>query len=321
MLIHYKLSYFKKSALSMTCLVALMYPSVSKAGFEWTPPVRAIAAPEETVQANPQPVGPLTPELATETVQEQDSGLPLPVGNVEQAPIQEPMVTEAPVEKENSAPIAPPAPLTEGAVVEGFGKDIPLAIALRDIVPSHYAYVFSPRDIAGVKISWRGGKPWLEVLDNALAQQNLEAVINGNNLTIFNRQAEVLPVMEAPAQSPNANPLPLVEEEPIVAQPPAVKAQEEAIKIPVVDMKRHQKWSARPGATLRQTLESWAKSAGTELNWSTPYDYPVNNAFYFEGNFSEAVESLLSTYGGESPSPKGRLYPNLPDGPSVLMIN
>ena len=332
MLMQYKTSYYKKSLFSLTCLLTLAYPSVSKAGFEWTPPVRIAPTVAEVPQVNPeQPAGPLTPELSNE----HDANLPVPVGNVEQAPIQEPVaeapvVTEPPVEEvktpvdvKTEVSAAPtPAPATTSApVVEGFGKDIPLAIALRDIVPSNYAYVFSPRDIAGTKISWRGGKSWLEVLQSALSQQNLEATINGNNITISSKQAELVPVQTPAAAVAVSDPLPLVEP---VSQPPvaetAVKEEKEQ-PIPVVDLKRHNKWTARPGTTLRQTLESWSKSSGTEVNWSTPYDYPINNAFYFEGNFSEAVESLLSSYGGESPAPKGRLYPNLPDGPSVLMIN
>jgi len=100
-----------------------------------------------------------------------------------------------------------------------------------------------------------------------------------------------------------------------------VSSQSAPIYKTAVDMKNIQKWQARPGTTLRKTLETWAKDSKVELNWSTPYDYPINSAFYFEGGFAEAVQSLLSSYGGESPSPKGRLYPNLPEGPSVLMIN
>jgi type IV pili sensor histidine kinase/response regulator len=322
MLMQYKTSNFKNSVFSLTCLLTLAYPSVSKAGFEWTPPVRIAPAVEQAPQVNPEPpAGPLTPELSSE----HDSNLPVPVGNVEQAPIQEPIaeapaVSEAPVE-ETKTPAEVKTEVSAAPVIEGFGKDIPLAIALRDIVPPNYAYVFSPRDIAGTKISWRGGKPWLEVLQNALSQQNLDATINGNNITIFSKQAELVPVQTPTATVAVSDPLPLVEP---VSQPPvdetAIKEEKEQ-SIPVVDLKRHNKWTARPGTTLRQTLESWSKSSGTEVNWSTPYDYPINNAFYFEGNFSEAVESLLSSYGGESPAPKGRLYPNLPDGPSVLMIN
>ena len=314
MLIKSKPLNLNKFALFLICLLSLIYPSPSQAGFEWTPPPRiAVDAPVEQTAPAPESIGPLTPELSQE--QAQDSNLPVPVGNVEQTPIQPPAVVESSPPTPQLAPVAKAPELSDFPVVEGFGKDIPLAIALRDIVPPHFAFAFNPREIAGTKVSWRGGKPWPEVLQSALSHHNLDGIVEGNNLVIYTKGIDATSVTAdvAPLSSHLlADPVPLVEAMPEVTETPV---------IPVVDLKNRQKWSARPGSTLRETLESWSKSAQTEINWSTPYDYPVNNAFYFEGNFSDAVESLLSSYGGESPSPKGRLYPNLPDGPSVLMIN
>ncbi len=332
MLMQYKFFYLRKSLFSLaclTCLSVLFYPSLSKAGFEWTPPAPVAKSRVEPVTPPQQPAGPLTPELS----QEQDSNLPVPVGNVEKAPVpppvEQPVVVAEPEQKPVPVPVVAPVAtevkqFSDFPIVEGFGKDIPLAVALRDIVPTHYAYVFSPSYVAGTKISWRGGQPWPIVLQNALAQKDLDSVVSENQLKIFSKQDGVpssAPVLPPQTDSDEniSDPLPLVDTA-INADAPVVAPQDKK-PLPVVDLKSHQKWSARPGTTLRDTLESWAKIAGTEVNWSTPYDYPINNAFYFEGNFSDAVDSLLSSYGGESPAPKGRLYPNLPDGPSVLMIN
>lgn len=346
------------SIFGLVCLIGLLSPSLAHAGFEWTPPPANVAAAPTTpssTELNAAPAGPLTPEP--------DSGLPVPVGNVESAPvatspeptpepIKEPIVVDnapvpqpAPVVAEPAPTPAPaPTPISDD-VVEGFGKDIPLAMALRDIVPAKYAYAFSPRDIAGVKISWRGGKPWQDVLKDALAPYDFDVSVNENNIVIFAKQytapvaspaasAPVAPPV-APAPSASADPLPLVSaDEPaptMVARRPAdmdtgaapaeVKKDDTPLIRTAVDMNDTRRWEARPGKTLRQTLEVWAKESNVELNWSTPYDYPINNAFYFDGSFAQAVDSLLSTYGRENPNPKGRLYPNLPEGPSVLMVN
>lgn len=324
---------------ALLCLVVGM-PSGAYAGFEWTPPTPAPAAPqtENNKVEIADPSLPLTPEL--------DSNLPAPVGNVEVEPVENKVspatppavlnsdvstVPTEPISKAdaNSAVIAPEvsvvskladSPLPSDKIVEGFGKDIPLAIALRDIVPANYAYVFSPKDIAGFKISWRGGKPWKDVLQLALTPYNLFATANGNQLVIT---GQIPPIESAQMTAPAAPPVPLIEtpsSTEIQTTNPAPQITLPAT-LPVVDLKMNKRWEARPGTTLRDTLESWAKSAKAELNWSTPYDYPINNAFYFDGSFTDAVESLLSSYGGETPSPKGRLYPNLPDGPSVLMIH
>lgn len=377
-------------------LVGCLTPSVAQAGFDWTPPPAAPSAHQAApvVQdAAPALSGPLTPE---------PDALPVPVGNVESAPIahNEPLVVNnkpapAPVaekveEKEiiveaapapEAAPEPAPLPVPEPApiaakpaptptpvvadaspvsnpasndVIEGFGKDIPLAIALRDIAPAKYAYSFSPRDVAGAKISWRGGKPWQDVLKDALTPYDLGMVVNDNTITIFAKQysatgsnSAALPTPVAPPAAPSADadtadtlvanrpdnapapatdvaePLPLVASQDAQAQEAAVKPASTEVRrtVSAMDMKSVRKWQARPGTTLRQTLETWAKDSNVEINWSTPYDYPISNAFYFEGEFTQAVDSLLSSYRSENPKPKGRLYPNLPEGPSVLMIN
>ena len=339
-------------------VVGCLTPSVANAGFDWTPPRAAPSQAAAPVVQDAAPAGPLTPE---------PDSLPVPVGNVESAPVAptEPLVIEntkpaptptpAPVAEKvaeepvmvepapaelptptpvATAPAAPaPAPVADD-VIEGFGKDIPLAIALRDIAPPKYAYSFSPNDIAGTKISWRGGKPWQDVLKDAIAPHGLNMSITENAIVIFAQQANMSAAPAASAPAPTlvatqpdeatAEPLPLVGSEQAQSQEAAIKPAPTEIRrtaTTAMNMKATRQWQARPGTTLRQTLETWSKESNVELNWSTPYDYPINNAFYFDGEFTQAVDSLLSSYGGENPSPKGRLYPNLPEGPSVLMVN
>ncbi len=53
-------------------------------------------------------------------------------------------------------------------VIEGFGDDMPLALALRQIVPPRYAFVFGDKINPGMLVSWRGGKAWNLVLEDAL---------------------------------------------------------------------------------------------------------------------------------------------------------
>lgn len=386
------------------CLIGCLSPSVAHAGFDWTPPPAAPAAQH----AAPVPVaqdatqsGPLTPE---------PDALPVPVGNVESEPVAQkaapapapfvapeeapaeplsvsntPEPAPAPVAESLPTPVIPaptpavkPTPAPPAAIaaptaelVEGFGKDIPLVIALRDIVPAKYAYAFSPREVAGTKISWRGGKVWQDVLKDALAPHGLDVSVSDTQVVIFAKPDSTAPatpvapiapapkpVAAAPAPTPaptmsasteptaetliakrpdptpdaTDEPVPLTGSQSAQAQEkmaataptniePAATATEKPPVMAAIDMQAPRKWQARPGTTLRQTLETWTKDSNVELNWSTPYDYPINNAFYFDGTFPQAVDSLLSSYGGETPNPKGRLYPNLPEGPSVLMIN
>lgn len=67
----------------------------------------------------------------------------------------------------------------------GFGRDLPLALALSQVVPPQYSYAFAQNVNVGQVVSWQGGKPWNEVLDEMLASSGMRAVIKGNQITII----------------------------------------------------------------------------------------------------------------------------------------
>jgi hypothetical protein len=66
----------------------------------------------------------------------------------------------------------------------GFGRDLPLALALSQVVPAQYSYSFAKDVNVGTTVSWQGGKPWNMVLDDMLSQKGLRAVIQDNQVTI-----------------------------------------------------------------------------------------------------------------------------------------
>lgn len=68
----------------------------------------------------------------------------------------------------------------------GFGRDLPLALALSQVVPPEYAFSFATDVNAGESVSWQGGKPWNEVLNDMLAPKGLKAAISGNQVIVQN---------------------------------------------------------------------------------------------------------------------------------------
>lgn len=108
--------------------------------------------------------------------------------------------TKAPV-KETGSLVINPYPLEEAAVeqakevihwntpesyevIEGFGKDMPLALALRQIVPAKYAFSFGSGVNPGERISWQGGKPWNEVLSDATSSAGIKVVIKDKKVLL-----------------------------------------------------------------------------------------------------------------------------------------
>lgn len=71
-------------------------------------------------------------------------------------------------------------------VIEGFGVDMPMALALRQIVPAEYAYSFNSEINLGALLSWEGGKPWDEVLDDALTPLGVKALIHSKKVFLSN---------------------------------------------------------------------------------------------------------------------------------------
>ncbi len=71
----------------------------------------------------------------------------------------------------------------------GFGRDLPLALALSQVVPPEYSYAFGQDVNVGATVSWQGGKPWIEVLNEMLAQNGMVAIIDNNQITIQNAQS------------------------------------------------------------------------------------------------------------------------------------
>lgn len=84
------------------------------------------------------------------------------------------------------APLAPVAAASADgyAVVYGFGEDMPLALALQQIVPEGYAYSFAKSVNPGTRVDWEGDRAWNVVLDEALGKAGLKAQIAGQAVTV-----------------------------------------------------------------------------------------------------------------------------------------
>ena len=79
-------------------------------------------------------------------------------------------------------------------------------------------------------------------------------------------------------------------------------------------------WRAEADQSLQSVLSEWAETAGVEVLWDSGYDYKLPTSISLHGTFPDAVSKVFSLYGTTEPRPQGRLHPNLPKGPSVLLV-
>lgn len=66
----------------------------------------------------------------------------------------------------------------------GFGKDLPLELALSQIVPTGFNYDVEGSTGQNVMVSWEGGQPWNVVLNDMLRPIGMTAVVNNDQVTI-----------------------------------------------------------------------------------------------------------------------------------------
>lgn len=122
------------------------------------------------------------------------------------------------------APALSVAPAND-TVVQGFGKHVPLVIALRQILPSSYTFAHGDGVNLSQPVDWQGGKPWSQVLQTTLASISLQAVISADTVMIEPAQAgsgaSVLSSVALPATIQNS----------LGASPMAVNALAPAVQL------------------------------------------------------------------------------------------
>jgi hypothetical protein len=87
-------------------------------------------------------------------------------------------VTMAPiVDPEDLAAKMPHKPAWHWTLARGFGNNVPLGFACRQIVPSAVRVTYGPGASPSMVVTWKGGKGWNEVLREAVEPIGLHLVM------------------------------------------------------------------------------------------------------------------------------------------------
>ena len=68
----------------------------------------------------------------------------------------------------------------------GFGHDVPLSFAVRQVIPAHLKVAFGDGVDRSVLVSWKGGRPWNEVLRAAVNPLGLHVTLSPGIVRISN---------------------------------------------------------------------------------------------------------------------------------------
>lgn len=207
---------FNKGAILFSGMAMICIAQTAEAGFEWkgtlVPPAAETPAAESLSGLEPVIMwdGASSPDMPAQKV----------------APVEAaPAVAPVPAEEEESvatiaAPAAPVAPSETGEVISGFGADLPLVIALQQVVPAGYQFSFAKDVNPGAIVSWDGGRPWQVVVADMLSGAGLGYRLQNNVIVVGKfSQADAAPLPGA-----------VTEVAPVAAVPPM--PLEEALPVP-----------------------------------------------------------------------------------------
>ncbi|MFN3700821.1 MAG: TcpQ domain-containing protein [Alphaproteobacteria bacterium] len=123
-----------------------------------------------------------------------------------------------------------PLQVSQYETIYGFGSDMPLAIAMQQIIPEGHAYSFARSVNPGVRVSWEGDKSWNIVLQEMLKPVGLEARISGNTVIII--KAEETGTLSSSTYNNTESMLKI---EPAAGEVTVTTEQEESALSPVVE--------------------------------------------------------------------------------------
>lgn len=191
-------------ALMVSAAALIGFASTAQAGFEWRGPLEPPAKP----MAAPAPADQGMTGLAPVTTWDGKQSADVQWGQDNTAMPAEEMPLQTPPSPA-LAPFVAETPLAEpveaGDVIAGFGTNLPLVIALQQVVPPGYQYAFAEGVNLGTPVSWEGGKGWRAVLSDMLASEGLGYRVRDNVVVVgYYPPEETLPqenMMSAPVSA------------------------------------------------------------------------------------------------------------------------
>ena len=79
---------------------------------------------------------------------------------------------------------ARPSPSEAQALASGFGAQVPLAFAIRQMAPDGFEVILEPAADPNALVDWRGGRPWTQALADAVQPLGLEVSLHEKTVTI-----------------------------------------------------------------------------------------------------------------------------------------
>jgi len=240
-----------------------------------------------------------------------------PAGDAKPAP-------QAPViQRPVPAPAIVPVPPTDE--IEGVGTDLPLALALEQIVPPRLKLTISDNVRKDLRVSWHGAGDWKSVL-RQLARSNHLTVSFGESAVLIGAQFRTKGASAASKRSAatrnatsavpviatqDRHQVPGVDvrtDEPLTSAPkPPSIATAPLLPVSTSPNGGNGIWHAAQGETLDQVLNDWAESSGWTVVFNSQIIYDLQASADFRGDFLQAASALVESIQSK-PQPLATFY-------------
>lgn len=227
-------------------------------------------------------------------------------------------------------------PANADAPVKGWADDVPLELAMQQVVPHGWSVTASPgvRQQLSAPVSWSGDRPWVSVLSSMISRHPISARVDwdARQVLLFDSNDPIPSSLVVPGAvvvkgtAPTAASVPSFaqapvrqahHQAPVLAQPAPIQSTQSigvaqvpccapaSVATVVQAPQTSHRWLIDPRLTLRENVEAWTRQAGwNSVVWEAA-DYEMVAPAQFEGNFASPegpLARLIQAY-AESDQP------------------
>lgn len=180
---------------------------------------------------------------------------------------------------------------TDIAPAKGMGEDMPLSLAVQQVMPDGWVVYFDGAEGRDRQVSWTGSDVWIKSLDRLLSR------VDGTAQVDWARKVVTIKV-------------PVIKEEvlpPTTAPVVAGAASDTAVAV------AERVWQVRyTDGNVQGALRRWAEESGEgwQISWESPMEFPTVLEASFTGDFRAAVDGVVSALAASEAPVWARYYNN-----------
>jgi len=177
------------------------------------------------------------------------------------------------------------------APAKGMGEDMPLSLAVQQVMPDGWVVYFDGGEGRDRQASWTGADIWVKSLERLLSR------VDGTAQVDWTRKVVTIKV-------------PAIKEEvlPLAASSFAATANDTAATVVTERV-----WQVRyTDGNIQGTLRRWAEESGEgwQISWESPMEFPTVLEASFAGDFRAAVDGVVSALAASEAPVWARYYKN-----------